>query len=61
MDRTDQSCLMASSSQQMIHPSPPGVQLVGLSAGERDWSLNWDVCDGGNDPKMIKREAEQVY
>lgn len=58
MDRTDQSCLIASSRQQgSIHPSSPGPQLV----LERDWSLNWDVCGGGNDPKCCKREAEQVY
>lgn len=46
-----------------IYPSSLGLQLVGLSAGERDWSLNWDVCDGGNNPKMkcFKRETEQVY
>lgn len=61
MDRSDQSCLITSFRQQgRIHPSSPGLQLVGLSAGERDWSLNWDVC---HDPKIkcFKREAEQVY
>lgn len=64
MDRADQSCLIASSRQLgSIHPSSLGLQLVGLSVGERDWSLNGDVCDGGNNPKMkcFKREAEQVY
>lgn len=53
MDTTDLSRLIISSRQQgRIHPSSPGLQLVGLNAGERDWSVNWGVCEGGNDPKM---------